>query len=130
MEHDFRLTDDGRIGLTIERLLSVPLTHLMSGLDEDADDCADGASSVWTGYTEWIGEVADTTIVLGWDIEMGMQIGQGQWSRSGAPRSNICLLAAVGDAYPWEKNLVVLGTVIDALVWQQAVAHSIEQRYR
>lgn len=130
MEHDFRFTDDGRIGLTIERLLSVQLTHLMSGLDEDINDCARGESVVWAGYTEWIGEVANTRISLGWNIELGVQVGQGEWSRSGCPRSNICLLEAEGDAYSWEKNLVVLGTVVDALGWQQTVARAIEQRYR
>jgi len=78
---------DGFLRIALDDLLSVNLTHLVSGLDEDysAEIHQCGTVTSIMGYTEWVGQAPDATISLGWN-------------------RNLEALATVIDAMPWSDQ--------------------------
>lgn len=109
-------TADGFLRMTLEDVLSLPFAHLMSGMDEACDGHAErcGSCTTISGYTEW---VASTTprVTVGWD----WAVESGRWIRIGPPRSNVLLVDPAERPYDWDRNEAVLGTVVDAIPWQE-----------
>jgi hypothetical protein len=118
-------TDDGFLRMTLEDVLSLPFCHLLSGLDEGAapiDRC--GSQTTLSGYTEWIARTAPP-VTVGWD----WAVIDDQWTRVGPPRSNVLLVDPARHPYDWLKNELVMGTVADAIPWQERARSAIAQRY-
>lgn len=125
------LGTDGLVRLTLNEVLSIPLTHLTSGVDEELADqrpeC--GSATVLTGYTEWCSTVAPA-IVMGWDWMSVCDTGTPRLARVGPPRCNIMLVDHVSADLDWDRQLEILGTVIDAMDWARQTEATISSRYR
>ena len=122
--------EDGFVRLTLDALMSIPLKHLISGMDDDGSapvDACGRAASV-SGYTEWLSDTA-LSVVLGWDWVVDLAQGVPLWQRSGTPRSNIMLVDSRNDDLGWHKNLQALGTIVDAMNWQHQTQEAISRRY-
>ena len=118
-------TDDYFLRMSITEVLSLPFSHLVSGLDEEVapvDRC--GSVTTISGYTEWIARTAPPVIV-GWD----WALVDDQWTRVGPPRTNVLLVDLALHPYDWLKNEAVMGTVADAIPWQEQAQTAIAQRY-
>lgn len=121
---------DGFLRISLGQLLSANLAHLISGLDGcepiKLNHC--GTRTSITGYTEWIGELRNALISLGWDWRLEKhEYGGVTCMRVGLPRSNVMLVDAASRDFGWDRNLEVLATVVDAMPWadqtQQAIQH-------
>lgn len=122
---------DGFLRIALDDLLSVNLTHLVSGLDEDysAEIHQCGTVTSIMGYTEWVGQAPDATISLGWDWRIKQhQLGGVTCARVGLPRSNVMLVDAKNRDYGWNRNLEALATVIDAMPWSDQTKRAIQLR--
>jgi len=125
------LSSDGLIRLTLDQLLSTPLEHLVSGVDQDASPPftnACGTQTVLSGYTEWV-SANDPVISIGWDWRLQTSAAGMRWIRVGLPRSNLMLTQDTGHDTPWHGNLEILGTVVDALAWREILPHVVAARY-
>lgn len=125
------VSPDGCIRLTLEALLSMPLTHLMSGIDDtlpnDTHVC--GQSTSLSGFTEWL-SATEPAITMGWDAALDTTSAVGPlWVRVGLPRTNVRLINADATDMDWHRNLQVLATVVDALPWQAEISRAIAERY-
>jgi len=118
-------TADGFLRMTLEDVLSLPFTHFTSGIDEqpvvDIDTC--GSRTVISGYTEWIATTASVTVGWDWIVEAE------HWVRVGPPRSNVLLVDPADRPYDWARNEAVLGTVVDAIPWQEQACAAVVRRY-
>ena len=123
-------SSDGLIRLSIDELLSMPITHLISGLDvEDAAQAmVCGQETSISGYTEWSSN-STPPISIGWDWCIQPTACHPYWIRVGAPRSNVMLVYATGDDAGWSKNLEILSTVVDALPWRELIPQVVAARY-
>lgn len=122
---------DGFFRIALDDLLSVNLTHLVSGLDEDdpAETHHCGTATSIMGYTEWIGEAPGAAISLGWDWRLEQhQLGGVTCVRVGLPRSNVMLVDAKNRDYGWNRNLEALATVVDAMPWSNQTKWAIQLR--
>ena len=125
----FIISPDGYIRLPLALMRSTPLTHLISGLDEEiAPDAADGAlATTITGYTEWVTE-GSAPLTVGWDWQMTANGNDIRMDRVSEPRSNIMLVdAAQADLGP-ASTATLLGTVVDAFAWQDTTLAYIQQQ--
>jgi hypothetical protein len=121
-----RVSGEGVVRLDLEELLSVPLQHCFSGLD---DSCADrieacGRVAVISGYTEWV-SAASPPVSLGWDWQLDVALEGARWQRTNLPRTNVQLVDSRGRDLPWPQSLGCLSTVVDSLPWTDAVAESV-----
>lgn len=125
-----QVSPDGLIRLSIDELLSTPITHLVSGLDVEHVGCQVdcGQETAISGYTEWVSTTVPT-ISIGWDWHIKSTVGPLRWARVGAPRSNIMLVYATGDDAGWDRNLEILSTIVDALPWHEEVPQAVATRY-
>lgn len=125
-----QISPDGLIRLSIEQLLSTPLTHLVSGLDVDPGaphgNC--GRQTTLSGYTEWV-SANEPTISIGWDWRSQPLVDGHRWTRVGLPRSNLMLTRDTGRDTSWHGNLEILGSVVDALSWPEVMTQAIAARY-
>jgi hypothetical protein len=121
-------SDDGFIRLTLDAVLSVPFKHLVSGLDDDPDASPCGTCTTISGYTEWVSD-SQPKITVGWDWVLDPADGALRWRRVGLPRSNLLLVDTARNDYAWDRNLVVLATVVDAIPWQDHARSFIDERY-
>lgn len=122
---------DGFLRIALEDLLSVNLTHLVSGLDQGDPTGIRQCGTVTSimGYTEWIGEAPGTTISLGWDWLLEQhQLGGVTCVRIGLPRSNVMLVDAKRCDYGWNRNLQALATVVDAMPWPDQTKRAVQLR--
>jgi hypothetical protein len=121
---------DGVLRLSIDELLSTPIRHLISGLDEDASTSLDACGKVAaiSGYTEWVSST-NPAITIGWDWYVKPTIEYPFWIRVGLPRSNIMLVDEAGQDTGWEKSLNILATVVDALPWREQIPDAVAARY-
>ena len=120
---------DGLIRLSIDELLSMPIVHLISGVDmEDAHNKVCGQETSISGYTEWVSS-STPPVSIGWDWCIMPSASHPHWIRVGAPRSNVMLVYATGDDAGWSKNLEILSTVVDALPWREQIPQVVAARY-
>ncbi len=124
------LSSDGLIRLTIEQLLSTPLTHLVSGLDADPTlaRSACGKETSISGYTEWV-SANEPYISIGWDWCSQRTPNGHRWTRVGLPRSNLMLTRDSGHDTSWHGNLEILGSVVDAMSWPEVMTEALALRY-
>ena len=124
------LSDDSYIRMTLEDFLTIPLEHLLSGLDDDKPvSLQEGASLARvSGYTEWL-STTTPTITLGWDWGLDVLQGRSCYLRLGSLRSNIMLVDTMTHDLGPTKTSELLGTAIDALAWQSAIYQYIVTRY-
>ena len=136
------LSSDGLLRLSIGELLSLPIQHLMSGVDAETAlhrvqlTQACGRPTQISGYTEWV-TASVPAVSIGWDWQLQLQPAPQWWSqpllaqppfcwaRLGPPRTNIMLVYAAGGDTGWHKNLALLGTVVDALPWQDRLQRAV-----
>lgn len=117
--------DDGFVRVSLDTMLSLPMRHLMSGLDEDTlaqRRC--GTPTSISGYMEWVG-TSIPHISLGWDWRLEIVNGVMRYVRVGLPRSNVMLIDDRHFDYGWQRNLQALATVVDALQWRERASRLI-----
>ena len=121
---------DGFLRMTLEDVLALPFTHLISGLDEPCDDrlATCGSRTTSSGYTEWVAST-DPPVTVGWDWVVDAGDQRMRWTRVGPPRSNLLLVDRTEHPYDWAKNEAVLGTVVDAIPWQDQARSAVAHRY-
>ena len=121
------MSSNGLIHLTMEELLSIPLHHLVSGIDEDNEHPIKRCGTVVSisGYTEWV-STTQPGVSIGWDWHLQPSRLGGQWTRIGLPRTNVMLQSKISRHLDWQVNLLVLATVVDSLPWQEQVIQSLE----
>ena len=114
-----KLGADGLVRLTLDEVLSTPLSHLLSGVDDEVvgsrPQCGTRTTSL-TGYTEWL-SAEEPVIVVGWDWQGVFEHGRPRLKRVGPPRCNIMLIGHASEHVGWARQLEILGTVIDAMDW-------------
>ncbi|HEX6706156.1 MAG TPA: DUF4902 domain-containing protein [Albitalea sp.] len=113
---------DGYIRVSLDELLSLPIIHLMSGIDADEHLPTEACGRLTTicGYTEWVSET-QPAITIGWDWCLAPDAYTGRRRRIGAPRTNVLLTDDSGADKPWPQSLECIGTVVDALPWSELV---------
>lgn len=123
-------TRDGYIRMTLETLKSLPLVHLLSGIDFDnLDNSHEGASRTQiSGYTEWI-TTTEPAVTLGWDWRLDTSQGCLIFKRIETPRSNIMIIDDLQQDVRWMKTAELLGQIIDAFDWRQDVRKNIAITY-
>lgn len=117
-----RVSTDGLVRLTLDELMSLHISHFLSGLDAD-DSCilaSCGCPTTISGFTEWISHT-HPTVTLGWDWCLVSKSGTAFWIRLGAPRTNVLILGEDGVEKTWAQSLEQVGTVVDALPWADKV---------
>lgn len=121
-----RVSGEGLIRLDLDELLSLPLQHCFSGLDESCADLIGSCGRVATisGYTEWVC-TAGPSVSLGWDWQLDVVLDETRWQRTNPPRTNVLLVDSKGRDLCWEQSLDRLSTVVDSLPWTSAVAQSV-----
>jgi hypothetical protein len=123
------MLDDGYVRLTVDEVLCARLAHFVSGLDEQADVCTCcGARTTISGYTEWISSTRPA-VTVGWDWVLDSECGVPRWRRVGLPRTNLLLIDRSCRDFEWRRSLVILGTVVDAMPWQEAARRAVAMRY-
>jgi hypothetical protein len=122
---------DGLVRLTLNELLSTPMVHLISGVDQEVPGQHPPCGTVisLTGYTEWR-SVAEPAIVMGWDWMSVCEQGRLRLARVGLPRCNIMLIDHTCEDLDWNRQLEILGTVIDAMDWGRETQATVSERYR
>ncbi len=109
---------DGFVRLSLDAILCAHLEHMLSGLEHDQQESARcGTPTTICGFSEWASSTAPR-VSLGWDWRLSWEQGLVGLVRIGSPRSNVMLIDAQGSDYGWERNLEILGTVVDALPWR------------
>lgn len=121
---------DGYVRLTLDTLLTIRFSHLISGVYEDTSISAgEGASfSVTYGYTEWV-STAKPLLSLGWNWRLGVSQGPIQYSRMDCPYSNIMLVDERLHDLGAAKTAALLESIIDLMHWQTEVDEHIVARY-
>lgn len=125
-----KISSDGLIRLSIEELLSTPMTHLVSGVDTDEATTLSHCGTVTSisGYTEWVS--ADSpNISIGWDWCIQSGSCGSFWARVGLPSSNVLLVDSRCNHEDWDKSRNVLATIVDALPWREYIPKLIASRY-
>ena len=125
-----QVSPDGLVRLSIDELLSMSISHLISGLDAEqgAHNAMCGQQTSISGYTEWVSN-STPAISIGWDWCIKSTASQPYWTRVGSPRSNVMLVYATGGDAGWTKNLEILSTVVDALPWREQIPQAVATRY-
>ncbi|MES2299296.1 MAG: DUF4902 domain-containing protein [Pseudomonadota bacterium] len=126
----FSISTDGYIRLTLAKLRSFKLIHLISGMDEDVPPCSEhGAiSTAITGYTEWVSS-GTPALTIGWDWQMNVSDGNVCLTRISESRSNILLQDGnLLDLGPTESS-ALLDHFVDTLDWHDTAADFINARY-
>lgn len=125
-----RISSDGLIHLSLDELLSIPMSHLVSGVDlEDCEKISTcGKVAYISGYTEWVSNRAPI-ISIGWDWRLCLTSSGPLWVRAGLPRANVMLTNADVSNVGWENNFEILATVVDALPWRERLLHAVAERY-
>lgn len=121
-----RISSDGLIRLSIEELLSIPISHFSSGVDleicQKLSTC--GKATSISGYTEWVSK-STPIISIGWDWCVRLTSSGPLWTRVGLPRSNVILVDSTGGDSDWAKNQEILATVADALPWREHLPQAV-----
>lgn len=124
--------NDGLLRLGRQDLARMQLTHLISGLDEDAEPpdapavCGGGTSMC--GYTEWV-SAQEPRLTLGWDWHLDDNAPTPRVVRLGLPRTNVLVVDGADAPLPWNESLHVLATFIDTFDWNTPAFQAVCQRY-
>lgn len=124
--------NDGLLRLRRIDLEEIQLTHLISGLDDDAEPepatplC--GSSASFCGYTEWTSE-KEPRLTIGWDWHLDEASATKNVVRLGLPRTNVLVVDGEAAPLPWNESLHVLATFIDTLDWNTSAFQAVCQRY-
>lgn len=122
------ITNMGQVQASVQELLALRLKHLHSAADPEPGNTPHlqrcGTATTLSGYTEWVGDT-HLPISLGWDWRIQAHAHTAQWQRDELPRTNIQLVNDQGHPLPWEDNLRVLATWVDAQDWQHTVANAV-----
>ena len=112
------------------QLQQICLTHLVSGLDEDAPESPPDSASTTsiTGYTEWVGK-GGLIITIGWDWGMMPDGNILRLRRLSEPSSNLMLQDAEGCDLGPNKTATLLEAFIDGFNWQAETLQYINIRY-
>lgn len=126
----YSISPDGYIRLSSAQLEAIPLTHLISGLDEDGAMAGAGGATTTliTGYTEWVAG-DNPAITLGWDWQMTTEGAAVRLLRVGQPRSNLMLLGEGGADLGYQATGSALCVLVDAFGWEQQTLAFIRGRY-
>lgn len=124
------ISSDGLIRLSIEELLTTPIEHLVSGVDEESCTAVStcGTATSISGYTEWV-STSQPTITIGWDWCIQSTTFGARWVRVGLPSSNVMLTEGAGVDTGWERSRTLLATVVDALPWREKLPTIVTARY-
>ena len=123
---DLQAGSDLRLRLRLDAVLRLSFKHLLSGLDESSavGSAPCGTTTLISGYTEWTAsDLPDVSV--GWDWVLRTMDGRIEWARAGSPRSNLLLVDLSGQPYARAKNDAVLGTIVDAIRWQEIASRCI-----
>ncbi|MEJ2643739.1 MAG: DUF4902 domain-containing protein [Gammaproteobacteria bacterium] len=125
------VSNDGYIRLSFSELQTVPLVHLISGLDDDspATGCSGAMRTVIAGYTEWV-SIHQPAVTLGWDWQLHCTPNGAYLPNTGEPRSNVMLQDAAGSDVGYRRTTVQLAILIETMNWQETVKLHITDRYR
>jgi hypothetical protein len=120
--------------MSLDELLSLPIAHLVSGVDAERAGSglaalqACGRETLICGYTEWV-SASWPAVSLGWDWHLQLDGPLApqplRWARLGQPRTNVMLVYTAGGDAGWSKNLEMLATVVDALPWQDPLVRAV-----
>jgi hypothetical protein len=120
---------DGLLRIRRRDLDQLPLTHLVSGLDDDSGQArACGATIALSGYTEWVCP-AQPQLSLGWDWQLEDTASPPRIRRLGLPRTNVLLLDGDRAALPWNESLQLLANFIDGFNWNTPAFRAVCERY-
>lgn len=121
---------DGYIRLSFEKLKTISLVHLISGLDENSPTITHSGAlpTEIMGYTEWVSNTVPT-ITIGWDWQMDAVHNHILLRRISEPRSNIMLQDSTGMDVGSGKTMIMLEALIDVLDWPNEVRNHIDIRY-
>lgn len=124
------LSDDGFVRLTLGSLMSLPLVHSVSGLDEEDAQVQpeEAAPTTVSGYTEWLGP-GDHVVTLGWDWHLVVVNSGLRCVRVNQPRSNLMLVDVNSRDFGLQKTRMLLEAVIDSFSWQEEIMRFIATRY-
>lgn len=112
------ISAEGLVRVSLEELLSMPITHRYSGIDEHRLNAvsACGRRTTICGYTEW-GTSTRLVVSLGWDWRVDVSGGTVRLVRRDSLRTNALLVDSLGQDLTWESSLGCLATVVDSLQW-------------
>lgn len=112
------VSETGQVRATVSDLLSIQFLHLSSGFDTEVGDPSKdcGRPTAISGYTEWIGQSL-VSISIGWDWRLEVTGNTVRLIRIDSPRTNVQITDLDGQDFAWEKNLQIIGTIVDALPW-------------
>lgn len=114
--------------MPLKAINSAPMRHMLSGIDDDAENGNCGSATVICGYTEWI-SASEPTVTLGWDWALEYEAGKTQWKRIGLPRTNVMLVDEAFRDYGWDASLTLLADVVDRLGWCDQTERAVSARY-
>ncbi|WP_169727277.1 DUF4902 domain-containing protein [Aliagarivorans marinus] len=121
-----RASNDGLVRLTLEQLHSLPLQHLLSGIDNEVEGkvrCVAAQVTELSGYTEWFYENGGA-VTLGWDWRWYSEIGIMRCEARGVPRSNIQLREDGYDVSPKRNDQLLMG-FISQLCWIKRTLNTV-----
>ena len=124
------LSKDGYLRMTVETFKSIPLVHVLSGLDDDdlgSVQSQAGACSI-SGYTEWISSTTPA-VTIGWDWRIEAHQGRPRYVVAGFPRSNLMFLDAERRDLGFVRTATLLKAAVDTIPWHQETADAISARY-
>lgn len=120
-----KISNQGLVRLTFEALTTIPLSHLISGLDTDCAESVCGRPTEITGFTEWTTQT-NPAITIGWDWKIEFKDGHSRYERLGHPRSNLMLIDDQGQDHGWDKNLVQISQFVDSVPWSATVDEAVK----
>jgi len=121
---------DGYLRMTLDDVLALRFTHLISGLDQHVDlpDQFCGTSTTISGYTEWVAS-NDRTVTVGWDWILETAETGIRCLRVGQPRSNVLIGDLERRPFDWRTSEAVIGSVVDSIPWQESARSALAERY-
>lgn len=96
LNDNLQISEDGYIRMSLFVFMQLPLTHFLSGLDNEpiCQPVEGGKNGVISGYSEWLSNTSPK-VTVGWDWRLDITTGKPRYLREGMPRSNIMLVDPV-----------------------------------
>lgn len=124
------LSKDGYLRMTVETFRTLPLVHLLSGLDEDGHDphASQADACGISGYTEWASSTSPV-VTIGWDWRLDVSQGSPHYVLEGLPRSNLMFLDEERRDLGPARTATLLKAAVDVMFWQGETRKAISARY-